>query len=103
MSANERSRRAPQPGPVRLDAALAETLHLLELVRQEEQVLARLTRCVADLHAISRARAALSARTRAELTEATAAFAVPVQNLSGQRRAAASTQKAGVPDHGAAR
>lgn len=56
--------------PVRVDAALQETLVLLALVQREEEVHARLDRCVTELRAIRQARDTLMDRTQAELDEA---------------------------------
>lgn len=57
-------------GPGRVDAALRDTMALLELVRREEHVLARLRVCVDELGAISRARSTLADRTGSEVVEA---------------------------------
>lgn len=56
--------------PRRVDAALRDTMALLELVRREEQVLVRLRGCVVELDAIHRARAVLAERTESEVVEA---------------------------------
>lgn len=56
--------------PVRVDAALRHTVALLELVRQEEALLARLNDCVTRLRAVHRARRTLLDVTDAELAEA---------------------------------
>lgn len=95
MKSGHRRRPAPQPEPARLDAALVETLRLLERVRREEEALARLALCVADLHAIFRARATLSERTRTELAEATDHCARPYPTFGRQGMEA--------PDGGAAK
>ena len=55
---------------MRVDAALRQTVALLELVRQEEALLARLNACVTQLHAVHRARQTLLDMTDAELAEA---------------------------------
>ncbi len=52
------------------DAAVREIVQLLGLVAEEEQALARLDRCVTDLHRIAVARAALAGCTDTELAEA---------------------------------
>lgn len=57
-------------GPVRVDAALRQTVALLELVRQEEALLAWLNDCVTQLRAVHRARQTLLDVTDAELSEA---------------------------------
>jgi len=57
-------------GPHRVDAALRDTIALLELVRHEGAVLARLRGCLAELEAIRRARATLADRTATEIAEA---------------------------------
>ena len=54
------------------DAAVREIVRLLGLVAEEERALARLQRCVADLHGIAAARAALVGCTQTELAEAQA-------------------------------
>ncbi len=56
--------------PRRVDAVLRDTMALLELVRQEEQVLVRLRGCVVELEAIHRARSVLDDRTESEVVEA---------------------------------
>lgn len=70
MSAEERAVPLQGHAPTSVDAALRNTMELLELVRREEQMLARLSRCVIELEAIARARSALADRTDAEVTEA---------------------------------
>lgn len=65
--------KGPRPatgGPLTPDAAVREIVQLLSLVAEEEQALARLERCVADLHRIAAARAALARCTDIELAEA---------------------------------
>ena len=57
-------------GPVRVDAALRQTVALLELVRQEEALLGWLNDCVTQLQAVHRARQTLLDVTDAELSEA---------------------------------
>lgn len=56
--------------PRRVDAALRDTMALLELVGREEQVLVRLRGCVVELEAIRRARSVLGDRTESEVAEA---------------------------------
>ncbi len=56
--------------PRRVDAALRDTMALLELVRTEEQVLVRLRAGLVELEAIHRARSALAGRTESEVDEA---------------------------------
>lgn len=70
MSAPERGEAHSNSALREVDAALQDTLALLEAVRQEEQVLARLGRCIVELESIFRARSALRDITDAELTEA---------------------------------
>lgn len=53
-----------------MDAALRQTVALLELVRQEEALLGWLDDCVAQLQAVRRARQTLLDFTDAELAEA---------------------------------
>lgn len=69
MTRNHR-RSAPAAGPATPDAAVREIVRLLGLVAEEERVLARLERCVVELNAVARARAALTGCTRSELAEA---------------------------------
>lgn len=57
-------------GPIRVDAALRQTVALLELVRQEEALLGWLNDCVTQLRAIHLARQHLLDVTDAELAEA---------------------------------
>ena len=57
-------------GPARVDAALRQTVALLELVRQEEALLGWLNDCVARLRAVHLARQHLLDVTDAELAEA---------------------------------
>ena len=59
-----------QVAPRRVDVVLRDTMALLELVRQEEQVLVRLRGCVVELEAIHRARSVLDDRTESEVVEA---------------------------------
>lgn len=73
MTTPERTRK--QMMPRRVDAVLADTMALLELVRREEQVLVGLRGCVVELEAIRRARAVLADRTESEVVEAARALA----------------------------
>ena len=57
-------------GPVPVDAALRQIVALLELVGQEEALLARLNECVTQLRAVHRARQTLLDVTDAERAEA---------------------------------
>jgi hypothetical protein len=59
-----------QAAPARVDAALRQTVALLELVRQEEALLSWLNQCVSQLQAVHRARQHLLDVTDAELAEA---------------------------------
>jgi len=54
------------------DVAIREIVQLLSLAAEEERVLARLDRCVAELQAIAAARAVLAGCTETELAEAQA-------------------------------
>ncbi len=56
--------------PRRVDAALRDTMALLEQVRREEQVLVRLQGCLVEFESIRRARTALADRTESEVVEA---------------------------------
>lgn len=70
MSEADRAGRGLEPAMRRVDAALQDTVALLEMVRREEQVLVRLGRCVVELEEIARARSALADRTDSEVMEA---------------------------------
>lgn len=69
MTAPEHAAKRPEV-PRRVDAALCETIALLQLVRDEEQVVTRLRACLVELEAIRRARSLLAGRTGAEVVEA---------------------------------
>lgn len=64
-------------GPRRIDAVLRDTVALLELVRREAEVLARLRGCVVELEAIRRARSTLADRTDTEVVEAEERLGAP--------------------------
>jgi hypothetical protein len=78
-------------GPVRVDAALRQTVALLELVRQEEALLGWLSQCVIQLQAVHRARQTLLDVTDAELSEAEQFVA----NTDDLRTGSAWTEEAG--------
>jgi len=80
-----------EAGPVRVDAALRQTVALLELVRQEEALLGWLNQCVTQLQAIRRARQTLLDVTDTELSEAEQ-FAA---NADDVRTGSASTEEVG--------
>ncbi|SER27630.1 hypothetical protein [Microlunatus flavus] len=68
--------------PARVDGALRQTVALLELIRQEEALLGWLDDCVAQLHAVRRARQTLLDVTDAEVAEAREASDQPVMEAS---------------------
>ena len=70
MSRQRSLRAKHEEGSVRLDAALRQTVALLELVRREEALLGRLNECATQLQAVHRARQTLLDITDAELAEA---------------------------------
>ncbi|GAB2582948.1 hypothetical protein [Microlunatus antarcticus] len=82
-----------EDGPARVDAALRQTVALLELVRQEEALLGWLNDCVTQLRAIQRARAHLLEVTDVELAEAQDLAAAHVDD---PHRSSASSREAGL-------